>query len=284
MSKILTTLTPYWGRPDALARWIVNINAWRHPRVRHLLLDFSDYRNQEEMPAWPQKEPGDNFDLVKIGLPPDGVRSIGDGINAGAMISTTDWIMKLDVDMMPHEGLWEAIVNMIEDPGDQEWFNLGAVYLLNRVSIRLAEKAVDSLRYARVIDAIDRPKMITNRPLSGTQFICRRRDYLAIGGTDPGFRGYAWEDYSIVFRLNRLSKNPRPISPVRLDTTTRTLKTEIVEPMAKEAFERDRRLTCLHHYHPPLERKPEIPCHYKHPTRMADNKERLYALVSTSSN
>ena len=274
---MLTTITPFWGRAEALTRWREAVNAWPHPDVRHLLVNYSA-PGEFELDSVVE-----NFSEIKLPQPTDGVRSIGDCLNAGALATSTKWMMKLDLDMVVHDGLWDAVVGMITS-GSSDWYNLGTFYLTRRISQRLDEEPVSKARHSQLAEAVfsGRPG-VTTRRLGGIQFICTVVDYLAVGGTDPLFRGYGWEDYATAYSLNRLSAKPRAISHVTPSTSCAVIRDELLEPMANELFAKDRRLAVLHHQHEPSVKTHGAadPNAYKCPTRMAANKYRVYELVNS---
>ena len=220
---------------------------------------------------------------VKLKQPADGVRSIGDCLNAGALDTNTKWMMKLDLDMVVHDGLWDAVTNLITS-SSSDWYNLGALYLSRTVSQRVGEAPMTKTRYSQITEAIATGRSgVVARRLGGIQFVCPVLDYLAVGGTDPNFRGYGWEDYATVYNLNRLSANTRPITHVTPATTCSVLRDELVEPMCNEVFIKDNRLAVLHYQHEPEVKTPGVvdPNAYKCPARMAENKYKVYELVSS---
>src|SRR5207253_2177013 len=85
---------------------------------------------------------------------------------------------------------------------------------------------------------------------AGSNFICRRSDYLKLGGCLETFRGYGWEDYQQLYMLEKHQQGKDPLpGRVTPDNVTARCRDEISRPKAKELHGRDRWLVLLHRWH-----------------------------------
>ena len=239
---MLTTITVYWNRPEALRIWLRCLKAAAVPEVRHLI-----YFVGESIPSWWDKDSDGVFirALHQFELPG---MSIGHYHNLGAQETNTEWIMKLDVDALPHANYFKALLPLLVLAKDREWFN-GGMFYLKRYYTLLNSFPTDVYEHI----------MRNRRSYSGSSyllpaasnFICRRMDYLNLGGCDERFRGYGWEDYQQIYMLERswLGRDPLP-GELNLGNVTARCRDEISRPKARELWEKNSQLCLLHRWHP----------------------------------
>lgn len=239
----LTTITSVWGRPDMLRGWLASIRGASVPEVQHII-----YFVGENPPAWWYPEVGNLPVLAVASSDPPG-KSIGHYHNLGAEFADTEWIMKLDVDVVPNARYFVQLLKVLAQAREREWFNGGMVYLSRSASNRLTLPVIDSA-YAGIM-AVPRAYTAANgHEPAGSNFICRRSDYLKLGGCLESFRGYGWEDYQQLYMLERhqTGKDPLP-GRVTVDNVASRCRDEISRPKAKELRDRDRWLVLLHRWH-----------------------------------
>jgi hypothetical protein len=238
---MLTTITPYWGRPDMLKGWLDALQLASVPEVRHIIFFVG-----EDPPAWFNASKAPVL-AVRCAEPPG--QSIGHYHNEGARLAQTEWIMKLDVDTVPNVRYFRHLLPVLQSAGEREWFNGGMIYLSRSASNRLTIPVTES-SYSSIM-AVPRAYAAENgHEPAGSNFICRREDYLKLGGCLDAFRGYGWEDYQQLYMLERhqLGKEPLP-GGVTMDNVTARCRDEIGRRKAKELRNRDRWLVLLHRWH-----------------------------------
>lgn len=250
----LTTITPYWGRPEMLQGWVRSIRGASLPEIMHLV-----YFVGAPPPDWWMEE-SRGLPLQSIYQPEPPGQSIGHYHNLGAARAQTEWIMKLDVDTVPNPDYFEVLLRVLASAGEREWFNGGMLMLSRNTSIRL-KLPLSSHEYQRIVSV---PRLYTSATgwyPQGTNFICRKKEYLELGGCDERFRGYGWEDYQQIYMLERhasLAGLPLP-GFVNLGNVTQRCRDEISRRKAAELFQKDRALCLLHRFHPPaLVRREQI--------------------------
>jgi Glycosyltransferase like family 2 len=234
----LTTITCVWNRPDALQVWLKAIRAAAHPEVNHLIFFVGE-----------KAPPGllaEGLWVVEV----SGVeQSIGHWHNCGASMATSDWIMKLDVDTLPNPRYFEELLPILDFAKPREWFNGGMLYLNRGSSLALEKSGFDENVYRIITDNPQAHCSSFLRP-AGTNFICRRKEYLELGGCDERFRGYGWEDYQQIYMLEKHQLGGSPLlGPVDLNNVTWRCRDEISRRKAWELFQRNKWLCLLHRWH-----------------------------------
>jgi hypothetical protein len=85
-----------------------------------------------------------------------------------------------------------------------------------------------------------------------SNFICRRQDYLDLGGCDARFRHHSWQDYQQIYMLEKYQQGKDPLpGEITSGNVTDRCRDEIGRPKALELFQKDDRLCLLHHWHAP---------------------------------
>jgi len=247
---MLTTITPYWNRPEMLRVWLRALQGAHVPGVKHILVFVG-----EPIPSWVKKEYQHEPDFIFLVCPNavPGLLSIGYYHNEGAKLAPTEWIMKLDVDALPSVRFFKELIPLLQAAGPNQWFNCGMLMvsqhttrsLLTEDKMPLSEEvyreiAFNRLRYCGPACA---------GPVA-TNFICRTKTYLNLGGCNEGFRGYGWEDYQQIYMLERheLNRDPLP-GKIDFDNVTRRCCREISRRKARELLHRNPWLCLLHHFH-----------------------------------
>lgn len=243
MIPLLTTITPYWGRPEALSVFLRSLVVNSIPEVTHLVIVVGD------VPDWVHSY---HSDRILIWPSADQTpKSIGYYHNLGARLATTDWLMKLDVDCIPHARYFQELLPVLFEARPREWFN-GGMYYLDKVAT-----ATRTNPGQMPITVEEYDSLVQGSKLSvpaGTNFICIRQDYLKLGGCDDRFQGYGWEDYQQIYMLERHQQGtlrcPLP-GEVTEHNVTQRCRDEISRRKAKELIDRNPRLGLLHRWHPP---------------------------------
>lgn len=263
---LLTTITIYWDRPDILPIWLKAVKGATIPEVRHILF-LASYKTLDEERGW--------LDVIHSDLPLD--TSIGHYHNDGAKFAKTPWIMKLDIDTLPNVRFFKELVPLLEGAKDREWFNAGMLYLSKASSIFNLNKSrlpLGEAEYLRILNSSRAHCAPGYHKPAGTNFICRRKDYLDLGGCHEDFRGYGWEDYQQIYMLesHRLRSEWKVALPgdTPLATITQRCRDEISRPKALELFERNKWLCLFHYWHSPGFRNKE---------QMERNRALLYSCI-----
>jgi hypothetical protein len=248
MNPLLTTITPVWGRDTALRVWLRAIRGASIPEVRHIV-----YFVGENIPQWFSSE-SVGIPVIAISRPEKPGASIAHYHNMGAKQASTDWIMKLDVDCIAHVRYFKELIPVLHTAKPREWFNAGML-MISRPSSE-AELTAERMP---LLDTIYTRMMLNARAYSAgsyaqpeaTNFVCRRLDYLQLGGADGRFKQYGWEDYQQIYMLERYSRGADPL-PGLVDMTnvTQRCRDEISRPKAVQLYNRNRWLALLHRWHP----------------------------------
>ncbi len=268
---MLTTITPYWGRPEALLTWLVAIRNAYVPEIHHILLFVG-----ESVPTGLITNP--NIKMIGCQVDKDHPReSIGFYHNMGAQLANTSWIMKLDIDAIPHAGYFKALLPVLRQAKEREWFNGGMFYINKAASVQL-QRVLDEKHYIQILHDIKNCSSSRYMLPAATNFICRKADYLLLGGCDRGFKGYGWEDYQQIYMLERhfLGRDPLP-GPITMGNVTIRCRDEISRPKAAELFVRNHKLALLHHWHPGSNDK-----HYKADAILDGNRVVLFDYIQRS--
>ncbi len=265
--SVLTTITPVWRRQHVLRLWLQNLRGVTIPQVHHFV-----YFVGEQPPDWWEIEAPPNVTAMVRTEEPG--LSIGFYHNLGASQATSEWIMKMDVDVFPNVQYFQELLYVLSTATPKEWFNGGMFYVNKTYSIELMSTFPLSEKvYSHVMD--NRRIYTDSSYLSpaATNFICRRQSYLDLGGCDDQFVGYGWEDYQQLYMLEKrqLGKDPLP-GPLTLANVTNRCRDEISRPKAKDLWERNSWLCLLHHWHQRAERNAD---------RVSRNRRILFDYIMT---
>lgn len=231
---------------------MANLKRARHPQVQH----FVYFVGEQPPPWWVDFTVGLNVHTMVDADPPG--KSIGHYHNLGARAADTEWIMKLDADAVPNELYFERLLPVLFQAPPGGWFNGGMIYLNEAVSAHLdsfpdgiGAYAYDQIMKHHTAGAKLDFHASPYRLPAATNFICRRMDYLGLGGCDERFQGYGWEDYQQIYMLEkfRLGEDPLP-GWIDLGNVTNRCRDEISRPRAFELWECQPELCLLHHWHP----------------------------------
>jgi len=263
---ILTTITTVWRREEMLRLWLANLRYATRPDIFHLV-----YFIGELPPAWWAEEAkGINIKVMLRFEPPGG--SIGYYHNLGAEAAPSEWIMKLDVDAFPNQYYFRSLLPILDSAGPREWFNGGMFYVSKFYSVCLLDSPLIGRAYEQVMGNRRTYAAMPYLGPAATNFICRRKDYLALGGCSPGFHGYGWEDYQQIYMLEKYQRGEDPLpGALTLANVTRRCRDEISRPKAQLLLDRDPWLCLLHHWHPAAKG-----------TSMDQNRKVLYDYILTS--
>lgn len=250
MIPVLTTITPHWNREEMLRLWLENLNKMTFPDLKHIVFLIGP------VPDWITKEYSLNpqFQFIYCRDDSPGQFSIGHYHNQGAHLASSEWIMKLDLDALPNVRYFSALLALLEQAQPKEWFNGGMIYINQAMSVSLLGRRDMPLSADAYQWIMKNRESCSSDPYTlpaATNFICRRKDYLELGGCDEKFQGYGWEDYQQIYMLERhwLGKHPL-VGMAHLANVTQKCRDEISRPKAKQLWERNEWLVLLHHWHP----------------------------------
>ncbi len=245
----LTTITPYWKRPEMLRVWLRALRGASIPEVTHLI-----YFVGERAPDWAREEVEGNtaFHFQELPLHTPGHYSIGCYHNMGAVDASSEWMMKLDLDALPNVRYFRELLPLLSTAEPKQWFNGGMIYMSRLACLRylaLSSMPVSEETYRFLMK--ERSFRTGYMEPSASNFICRRRDYLDLGGCDWNFLGYGWEDYQQLFMLESHERGCNPLpGPLDSHNVTQRCRDEISRPKAKMLWQRNEWLCLLHHWHP----------------------------------
>ncbi len=243
----LTTITPFWGRPEMLRGWLKAIKGASIPEVRHFI-----YFVGELPPEWWLSEVG-NAPIITMMRTEEPGLSIGHYHNLGAMNASSEWIMKMDVDTIPSVSFFKSLLPVLRAARPLEWFNVGMFYVNGVPSnLFLQDRHLPLSRdaFAALVERARLSGLGSYRYPQATNFVCRKEDYLSFGGCSSEFKGWGWEDYQQIFELEwmQFSKDPLPGS-IGIQNVTQRCRDEISRPKARELWKRNKDLCLLHRFH-----------------------------------
>lgn len=246
MTKLLTTITPYWGRPEQLQYWIRAITGATCAEIEHILFVVED----GPLPVCVLDVPA-NVRVIKHR--PGGNLSIGHFHNIGAEMANSEWIMKLDVDALPHSRYFHTLLGLLRPALPKAWFN-GGMFYVNKVFtdtvLSGADFALSHGKYLHVMHHRQSASASSYLMPQASNFICRRDDYLRLGGCDARFRGWGWEDYQQIYMLERYEKGQDPLpGPITIQNVSQRCRDEISRPSARSLFQWSPDLCLLHRWH-----------------------------------
>jgi hypothetical protein len=248
MKPALTTITPYWQRPEMLRGWVKAVKGASIPEVQHFV-----YFVGEGLPDWWYNEVG-GYPIYSHLCPEAPGRSIGHYHNIGAEYAETPWIMKMDVDTIPHVNYFKRLLPVLRSARPREWFNGGMIYISQAsslVNLREDHLPLSEKRYQRIMGQL-RVHRYASGVLSypqATNFICRVEDY---SDCDGRFLGYGWEDYHQIYMLEHRQQGRDPLpGELALENVTARCRDEIARRKAGELFARDSGLCLFHRWHSP---------------------------------
>lgn len=274
---MLTTITPYWNRPEMLKAWMPAVRGANIPGVKHIVAFVG-----ESVPSWIKREYQYETSFLFHEYPNDvpGRLSIGHYHNLGAQRACSEWIMKLDVDALPHVRFFKELVKLLTTAKPTQWFNCGMFMTSQATTSSLLAHDKMPLSEETYLEITSNRLKYCGPSCPGpvaTNFICRTRTYLNLGGCDEGFRGYGWEDYQQIYILERhqlggLSPLPGKIS---YENITHRCCREISRLRARELFQQNNLLSLLHRYH-----EPSLDKEYKSHEVMQRNRRVLFDYIS----
>jgi len=246
MTPILTTITAYWQRPEMLCSWVKAIRN-QSPAVRHLV-----YFVGEAPPDWWAQETAGSGITGMVREEKPGL-SIGHYHNLGAEQADTEWIMKIDVDTLPSANYFKELLPILGAARPREWFNGGMLYMNKHCSATLLADAnlpLSLRNYTMVMTSLGTYSASSYLLPAATNFICRRDDYLELGGCDPRFRGYGWEDYQQIHMLETHWLQRSPLGRgVTIENATLRCR-DLSRRKARELWHRNSWLCLMHKWHP----------------------------------
>lgn len=215
------------------------------PEVKHLVLFAKGGSRHIELPS-PQ------FEFVDVPSEHRG-HSIGHYHNLGAEIANTEWIMKSDVDVLPNVRYYKELLSFLHDAAPRQWFNGGFIYVKRYHSDLLLDEQqipIGEHRYELMISSLRDLSQHAHWHPAGSQFICRRADYIALGGCH-NFRGWGWEDYQQLYMLEWYFRGEDPLpGRIDLENVTQRCRNEISRTKAYELFHQNKWLCMFHRWHP----------------------------------
>jgi hypothetical protein len=168
--------------------------------------------------------------------------------------------MKLDVDALAHPEFFSHLMPVLETAPARAFFNVGMFQIREATTKYLLLRQPLTVEiYRRVFSA---PAPYCDGAYMGpvgSNFVCRRDDYLALGGCDARFCGYGWEDYYQLYKLEwyeRGGRDPLP-GPISIENVTQRCRDEISRRKSRQLVGRDPLLALLHCWHPRTARDPK---------------------------
>lgn len=244
MKPVLTTICPYWGRPEALGVYLEALRGASIPEVRHLVL----FAAGDQGGVTP---PSAQFRFVGIVGPPN--CSIGYFHDKGVEMAETEWVMKSDVDVLPNVRYYRELLPILQSAEPREWFNGGYLYLKRGFSESSLVENFMPIEEEDYKFVMENKPLLSDKPYrepAGSNFVCRREEYLKLGGSDPRFRGWGWEDYQQLYMLDAYFRGDDPLpGPVNDVNVTQRCRDEISRLRASQLLARNPWLCLLHKWH-----------------------------------
>lgn len=249
MSPVLTTVTPFWGRPEMLEIWLQAVIGAKHPEVANIIF----FVGEDPPSDWVERTIPHGIQTYRAVNTEQ--KSIAHYHDQGFFFASSEWVMKLDIDCLPNVRFFESLLSILRTAKEREWFNCGMFYVSQRISetmLSLRDMPVSENIYRFIMGHRNVCAATSFDLPAGSNFICRRKDYLDLGGSDKRFRGYGWEDYQQLYMLERNWLGSDPLTG-RLDMSnvTQRCRDEISRKKAFALWDQNPWLCLLHRWHPP---------------------------------
>lgn len=279
--SVLTTVTVYWSRPLMLKLWMAALHHSKEKeKVRHLVLFVN-----EPVPEWFLAEKPSHVEGIAVSAPPNKPFSIGTFHDQAAReLVPTPWMMKMDVDTLANPFYFADLVALLEDTSvERKWYCGGMFYTGRRTAQSLQGNSFNPLPMSSYQFIMNHRKEHCNGTgwslPGGTQFICRRQDYLNMGGCGNGFQGWGWEDYWQVWQLQRQFLRRAPFDDLRVKTVTQMCRDRIARPLLLDLWKQHPNLCLIHVWHPVQDGSL-----YRNAEQTEKNRQHLYNLILHASN
>lgn len=270
----ITTITPYWGRPEAFRYFehsldgclrTVETNRFAH----HLVLLAGESKWKYLDPMRPPRH--SRLELVEC-CAPEGM-SIGHYHNIGAEMAKTEWIMKLDVDCLIHPNFFVSLHRLLGTAKPRQWFNIGMLHMPSDVTDEARKHLWDVCYFDSLVQSRSKWAQGSYKNPVGSNFVCRREDYLLNAKCHLDFAGYGWEDYYQMYHLEKNYLGKRPIDGATFGNVTQKCRGILSRQKALQSFQFDPALCLFHQWHP------IIGGTYRQTAQMLRNKMLLYKAV-----
>lgn len=246
MKPFLTTITPVWSRWNVFQTWRQNLEAAHVEGLKHMV--FCPGQPKADLP-----KAGEHFQFLTQGEPGD---SIGSFHDQGAYLAESEWVMKLDLDAMVNPSYFWELLKVLKTAKPREWFNGGMLYVNQAYSLAYLDDPVTLQGYNYLMNKRAVVASFAGT-LGGSNFICRREDYLGMGGCSSQFKGWGWEDYQQTFGLEArfLGRSPLPGGTLTTANVTGICRDLITRPKAARLLTHSPYLSLLHRHHEPASRR-----------------------------
>lgn len=261
----ISVVIPYRNRQDNLEVLLSNLKNVSTTYVDFHLISLGDANTLLSKKC---EDAGVNFHYQDY----QGLFSIGKAINTGAKLVKGEYILKQDVDCLPYPGLYEKLVEHTISIDDNKfaWANIGVYYCNSYFSQKYLHGPVTYETYlnAKYNDSYKEKLKIA----CGNCFLVNREHYLEIGGISDRFHGWGWEDYQLLYYLEKAFNPAFKLSSYNERSVVKNCREELARP--KNAFTNELDLIFLHRWHD----KAKDEKNYRKYTQ--SNRELLLELVS----
>lgn len=142
--------------------------------------------------------------------------SIGRARNYGAQVATAEYILFQDIDLLPYDGFYNDVLNEVHvarlDEFAERFLMFGVVYLTDDATTEFFSTS-PCFRKSKFLQYLfDEDKAKIEKFSTGTSVtLWRRIYYLSVGGNDPAFEGWGYEDLEFACRaIRRVKAFPLP--------------------------------------------------------------------------
>ncbi|VGO17406.1 hypothetical protein PDESU_06002 [Pontiella desulfatans] len=142
--------------------------------------------------------------------------SIARARNVGASLARSDYIMFQDVDLIPYDGFYEAVLKEIKvqglDDNGQMFLMFGVIYLSQKATKDFLEHDRETRKETYLQHLFDARGDLVEKVSTGTSVIAINREYyLARGGNDEDFQRWGFDDIEFNCRcIRKVRKFPLP--------------------------------------------------------------------------
>jgi predicted glycosyltransferase involved in capsule biosynthesis len=222
MTPKLAIITPYRERLESLRAFVDSVRDVSKDEVEFLLVVLGDANLEVETLC---RSAGVRHHFVNH----SGPFQIGQALNIGATVSTADYILKQDIDLIGYDGFYLDLLEFMNRnlKGERDFLNLGYYYMTDAytkqfLSGRVSKALLQNIQ-PRDLDQFGIP--------CGSAFLVNRKHYLSFGGTHSGFKGYGWEDYYVLYMLQTLKQPEFRLKEYSLRSITDRCRDEIARPL-----------------------------------------------------
>lgn len=234
----LTVMTTYRKRIKNFMEYAKHIKTCSNPEIEFILVSLGDDDSRV-------KDICQSSRIKYIYKDYQGIFSNGYGHNIAAEIASGKWLFKLDVDCIPYVDFFDKLLNYIKKylKEKKDFLNVGCYFMYSNYEIKN-----NLINYYNFKNIQNRDiKKYNKEKIGGMLYVVNRQHYLDIGGTPKDFIGFGWEDYYIIYLLQKKQNPNFKLSEYPEGRLHVIIREEIARPVQNKTNKKG--LITVHLYH-----------------------------------